>query len=607
MISNMLLEDDRRMAARPVLPDPRTGDPDDPARVAVLAPGSGGSRVFVPRTMVEDPLYPAAMGTESTWQRLRCAHDFEYWAATCASIKDKSSSQQIPFVLNRPQRRLLAVLEADRRAGRPIRVIILKARQWGCSTLVQLYMAWMQICIHRNWHSAICAQVKDAASTIRGMYSRLLANYPEHMWAEDEKPKFRPFEKSQNVSEVAGRGCHVTVSSIENYDALRGSDIAMAHLTEVAFWRNSPQRSADDLISAVEGSVALIPDSLVAMESTANGVGNFFHSEWLRARDGSSGKRAVFVPWYEIDIYRLAPPDREAFAASLSEYEMNLFEHHGCTLDQIYWYRSKRRSYRSARQMMAEYPTDDLEAFCATGAGVFDQHAAEALRSDCREPQTGEVEHGRWVARHDGRTALWQLPDPEGEYVAAVDVGGRSEKADWSVIAVMRVDTPRPEIVAQWRGHTDYDILASRAAALGSFYRDAYLIVESNTLETAEAGRGLAVLDHLAESYPNLYRRTTFDTVGQSESSRIGFHTNRATKEVIITDLIAAVRDGTYVERDSAAVNEMLSYEQTPSGSYAARIGSHDDILMTRALALHAAKTAPPPSRRITHGYIAPW
>ena len=68
------------------------------------------------------------------------------------------------------------------------------------------------------------------------MYSKLIENYPAELWDGDEPPKFRPYERSSNVREIAGRGCRVTVSSIENQDAIRGADFALAHLSETAFW-----------------------------------------------------------------------------------------------------------------------------------------------------------------------------------------------------------------------------------------------------------------------------------------------------------------------------------------------------------------------------------
>ncbi len=595
-VEEMLREDERRRAARPRPYDPVRGNAADPDRVEVHTPVDGLPVALVPRSMVDDPGYGLTTADATAWQRLRCRHDFEYWCAICATIKDKTTGRMVRFHLNAPQRRVAAVLERQRRAGRPLRLMLLKARQWGGSTLVQTYMAWIQSCHCCNWHSLICSQVKDTSSGIRGMYATLLDNYPRELWEGDEEPRFRPFERSSNVREIAGRGCRVTVSSIENQDAVRGADFAMAHLSETAFWRETPGHTPQDTIRAICGSVALIPLSLIVMESTANGPGNYFHTEWLRCRKGEGDKEAVFVPWYEIEIYRLEPLDRRALVESLSPYEQMLWDDCGCALDQIYWYRCKRREYPSDDKMMAEFPTTDDEAFAATASAVFARKAVEALRQHCREGRRGMVQAGKWYDDESANTVVWELPQPGGAYVAAVDIGGRWSGADYSVVAVMRIDGEHPEMVAQWRGHIDHDILGNIARDLAAFYNTALLVIESNTLESG-SGAGMFILNRLAEDYPNLYRRRAFDSYNNCETERVGFHTNRQTKEMIITGLIAAVRAGQYVERDTMACDELLTYEQRPDGSYAAKTGCHDDILMSRAIALHAAKTLEPTAR----------
>ena len=397
--AGILAEDARRREARAAAEggyDPVEGRGCCGPRELVDTPVEGLPRAFVPRAMTADPSYGSVRHDTAGWRRLRCRHDFEYWCAACVCIKHKTLGHDVPFVLNAPQRRVAAMLEADRRAGRPMRMIMLKARQWGGSTLVQMYMAWIQSCVRRNWHSLICAHVKDTAASIRGMYTKMLAAYPSELWDGDEPPRFRPFERSINVREIAGRGCRVTIGSAENQEAVRGADYSMAHLSETAFWPATPRNSPADFIRAVCGAIALIPDSLIVMESTANGVGSYFHSEWLRCKAGDGDKHAVFVAWHEIEIYRLQPPDPEGLAASMNAYERMLWDA-GLCLDQIYWYRRKRAEYADAAQMMAEFPTTDTEAFLNTGRGVFAPEAVERLRADCTvEPRRGETDGHRF-------------------------------------------------------------------------------------------------------------------------------------------------------------------------------------------------------------------
>ncbi len=551
-----------------------------------------GNRVMVPEAMVADvSLAPVADFTE--WERIRCRYDFEFWCARCVKIRHKTTGAEVSFVLNYPQRRVVEVLEADRLKDKPMRLIMLKARQWGGSTLVQCYMAWIQSCLRLNWNSLICAHVKDTASSIRGMYDNMLRNYPEDLWLGEGEPRFRPYQRSENIMLIEGRGCRVTVASAERQDSVRGGDFSMAHLSETAFWGDSTRRQPDAFIRAIVSSIPLEPLTLVAMESTANGVGNFFHREWVRSVEGTGDKHPIFVPWYEIEIYRMKVTNPERLWSEMTEYERGLWDR-GLTLEMINWYHHRAREFSSLDQMHAEFPTTAEEAFINTGASVFDVSLVNKLRHDCRTPEfVGELT-SVGVFREDrlGRLKVWSRPEEGAVYVASVDVGGRSAGADYSVIAVMRVsDGDRPhEIVAQWRGHIDHDLLARRAMMLAATYNDAFLIVESNTLETEnDATSPLSVLNILADNYANLYRRQTFDTMSGAESFRVGFHTNRSTKPLLIDLLISSLRDMAWVERDSDACDELSTYCQLSNGSYAAKLGFHDDILMTRALALHAA------------------
>lgn len=613
-LQQVLAENARRNALLPENApyDPERGIGCHGDRVPVSAPFQDYTRAYVPRSMTEDPEYAVAQSPQA-WIRLRCRHDFEFWCRRCVTITYKGEGREGPFILNIAQRQVLAVLEEDRLAGRPLRIIILKARQWGGSTLVQMYMAWIQAVLRRNWNSLICAHLKDTAATIRGMYSRMLAGCPPEYWHADEPPAFRPYERSANIREIAGRACRVTVTSAESQDSIRGADIAMAHLSEVAFYPFSPKRSPEDLLRAVMGSIAYEPLTLVAIESTANGVGNFFHREWLRAQAGQSDKHAIFIPWHRIEKYRLpvSEADAQALWTSMSPYERNLWDS-GLTLEMIHWHRMNSRAYPSADCFHAEYPTTPAEAFALSGAAVFAPQKIERLRQDVKDPVfTGEITAAATLAEDPkGDLQIWEDPAPATHYVAAVDIGGRSPASDFSVISVL-TRSKHPRVVAQWRGHIDHDLLADKAMQIGHLYNTALLVVESNSLESENPGAGadfsLPVLERLIRSYPSLYRRQSVDTYTGTITNRVGFHTNRRTKPLLITHLISAVREGTYTERSAMACDELMTYAQMPNGAYAARPGCHDDILMSRAMAIYVIGTEPlpiapgtlPPPRRI--------
>lgn len=589
-MQNIIEENSRRKSSFKDPYNPLTGSFCCGDRVTVKTPVADYPQAMVPKSMVSDPDYDLCRDSLS-WQRLRCVHDFEFWAIRCAKIYDKTTRAIVPFRLNRAQRRVLSILEAQRLASKPLRLIVLKARQWGCSTLMQMYMAWIQLCHRRNWNSLICAHVRDSSANIRGMYKLLLENYPKELLpdlpdgSEAPAPKLLPFENSQNIREIAGRGCRVTIASAESQDSMRGADIAMAHLSEVAFWPSTVRHSPEAAVQAIAGSVSMAPCSFLVMESTANGIGNFFHSEWLRCSEGRGDKTPVFVPWYEIEIYRMPVDDPEALWNSLDDYERNLWDL-GLSLEQIAWYHNKRLAYSSRAQMQAEFPTSADEAFANSGNNVFASDDVARLRRGCRRPAfRGTVTDSLSAVPGPESSPYceWEAPAYGQRYIVTVDIGGRSPASDFSVIAVLTAD-PRPEVVAQWRGHIDHDLLASTAAAIAGRYNHALLVVESNTLETEAydaTDPSEFILNRLTQIYDNVYWRET------DSGYRVGFHMNRTTKSTVVAELIAAVRDSSYIERDSLACDELAVFRLEPGGSYSAPPGAHDDILITRAIALH--------------------
>ena len=208
--------------------------------------------------------------------------------------------------------------------------------------------------------------------------------------------------------------------------------------------------------------------------------------------------------------------------------------------------------------------------------------------------------------RKDGQGLLWiwALPeiDPDevvtDRYLAVVDIGGRSNKADWSVITVFdrlfMAEGGKPVVVAQWYGHIDIDLLAWKAGQIAAFFDNALLVIESNTLETHDKERQVDgdqsqfVLNQLGGVYPNLYARSSpEDSIVEGKPVKYGFHTNINTKPMIISTLIKVVRETSYVERDKRCLDEYITYEKKQNGSFGAIKGKHDDLLMTRAIGLH--------------------
>lgn len=584
-----------------------------------------------------DILYEYRDAIIEQFVRIRIKYDFAFWAATLVYIKRKGGGDDCLFRLNRPQRRLVARLEKMRKAGKPIRLILLKARQWGGSTCIQLYMAWLQLVHEVGLNSLIIALQNKVSDEIKDMFDKMISLYPVRLLHEmgdaysENEPKLVGVGKSGDIHRVPQRKCKIKIGSMQRPDSCRGGDYNLVHLSEVGLWKTTEGKSPEDVVRGATSGVLLRPLTMIVYESTANGVGNFFYDEYQAAVTGKSQFEPMFVAWYEIEQYEMefeTARRREEFARWLWEnrkredaesdreepgkYLWWLWEK-GATLEAINWYIVERKKYTDHGDMASEFPSDDDEAFTFSGRKVFEKEDVEQFKAGCRPPKWrgeiyGRADEGataleglRFRKEENGQLYMWHDVEKDDEttrvidrYLVVVDVcKGHTKNADYADILVLdrlpMIDGEGPVVCAEWHGHIDMDKLAWKAAQVAAYYNNALLVIESNTLETNKtAGEAEYILTLIADVYSNLYaRKQSAEDIQAKIPKKYGFHTNTLTKKVVIYNLKVAVREHLYVEREKDCLNEYLTYIETENGGYEAKEGCHDDRLMTRAIGLH--------------------
>ena len=555
---------------------------------------------------------------------LRIKHDFEYWARTMTTISDKGKGRDTAFILNRPQRIYLKAMEELRIAGKPIDIILCKARQWGGSTLTQLYMLWIQLVHKQNWNSVICGDIEKQSSIVAGMLAKVISRYPQ--WASGgKKLTTTPYQGAQKTRVISWSNSRYSLGSAQKPDSLRSEDISMAHLTEVGLWKATQGKKPEDLVQSIFGSIAAGPYTMKVIESTAKGVGNYFHRTWIDATEHRNNFTPVFIPWFSIDLYskQLNEEDYAPFVESLDEYERHLFEL-GATLEAIAWYRDKRREMPDEWRLFSEFPSTAAEAFQSSGRRVFRIPYVNNARRDCLPPTfIGDIKESTEKGKpstvfeplapgeknNENALSVWLMPEKEDtlrdRYIVAVDVGGTSDKADYSCILVAdriaMLEGGVPEIAACWHGHIEHDQLAWKAVEIARAYNNALLVIEANTLETegTEGNNFEYILNEIADKYSNLYCRTSQIEIKQGRPRRWGFHTNSSTKPMVINFLIKALRDGLYIERCLQTTYELDLYEFKENGKETGAIeGNHDDRVMATAILVWVCYNHPLPQRQ---------
>lgn len=533
----------------------------------------------------------------------RCKYDFEYWAATQAHIKDKETGDDVLFRLNRPQRKVLREVMDDINNNRAMRLTVLKSRQWGSSTFFQVFMLWIQTFWQTGWSSVVCADLKDKAKHIRGMFSYLARRHSDVI----AKITLQPYQQSQEHKTYVERDCMIGVGSVENPLAFNAYSFFMAQLSEIGLWKKTPLTNPKELVQSISSVVPNLPFTLIAKESTARGVGTLFHDEWIKAESGINGYKAIFVPWFEDERNVLPIENPEKFIRTMTPEDWERWEK-GATLEGIYWYNEHKRKENFDDVTMGEnFPTDPQEAFMSSGRRAFRAADVNRARKTCCDPIfVGDVYGASMKGKEalkgitleekpNGELRVWIFPPKEpivsNRFAIAVDIGGRTAGADWSVIKVFdrmyQHEGGVPEVAAVWVGHGDQDHVAWKAAQLGMLYNKALVAVEVNSLDADEDSEGdhaMTVLDEISEDYDNLYARVDPEKVRLGAPVLYGFHNNKKTRPMIIDALNAGLRDQGYIERDTRACDEMDWFVMSSKGKYEAQEGKNDDHVVTTAI-----------------------
>lgn len=268
--------------------------------------------------------------------------DFQHYAEKCLLIRSKSG--HCPFILNKAQRKIHELVEQQKRATGKVRAIILKGRQQGCSTYIEGRFYWLVT--HTPGHRAfILTHDNDATNNLFEMAQRFHENCPKVI-----RPKVEASNAKELVFSSIDSGYKLGTAG--NKSVGRSSTIQLLHGSEVSFWPNATEH-AKGILQAVPN----LRGTEIFIESTANGVGNWFHEQWQLSIKGESEYIPIFIPWYWQDEYCM--PINKDF--ELTEDEINLKNLYGLNDEQINWRRCKIMENSAGdsdgvKAFMQEYP-----------------------------------------------------------------------------------------------------------------------------------------------------------------------------------------------------------------------------------------------------------
>ena len=492
----------------------------------------------------------------------------------CLKIKTKSGTV-VPFRLNDAQRKLYAVAKRQQDAGKPVRLIILKARQLGFSTLTE-GLIFHACATRKNVNALIVAHREDATANLFRMsklfYDELPAPVKPMLRASNaQELVFENPSKLRSEREARpGLRSRIRCATAGGRGIGRSDTLQCVHLSEYAFWPDGADGKASTLAGILQ-AVPSLPGTMVVIESTANGFEDF-KERWDAAVAGENDFEPVFFAWFENPDYSMpVVPGTE-----WTPEERELRDAYRLTDEQLQWRRwcIANNCGGSLDMFRQEYPASPGEAFLHSGTGVFDNEQIVLRLERLPEPAgRGEFADGEWTESETGAITLYELPEEGVPYVLGGDTAG--EGSDYFTAIV--IDNVTGRIAAKLRQKYSEPEYVRQIYALGRFYNDALVAIETNFST-------YPVMKLQEMEYTNQYSREREDTYTRQMRKSYGFRTDRQSRPRAIANLVEVFSSHPEWFTDRELLEEMLTFCYNEDHRPEALAGKHDDLVMGAAI-----------------------
>lgn len=495
-------------------------------------------------------------------------------------IRDKKQ-RLVPLEFKPAQNELYDIIREEHGKG-PVRIVILKGRQMGCSTMIE-GVFFADSATTKNADTLIMAHDDEATRHLFEMNKLFYDELPEPV---------KPMLSASNAQELVfenptkdkaeklkapGLRSRIRCVTAGSKGAGRSFTFRNVHGSECAFWPNFLRTHV-----AIMQAVPNEPDTCVIYETTANGIGEF-KDFWDDAKAGKNGFRAVFLAWYKDPDYRMdVQPGTE-----WTEYETEMMERLGLTPEQMAWRRwcIATNCGNDEALFRQEYPSTPEEAFLTTGRPFFDNERIGLMAATAPEPirigwfeyteaPNGKPERIEWHEdRSKGFIRIWQEPEPGMPYVIGADSAGDGTDR----FTVCGIDNATGLQVVEYENPVSERLFARQLWCIGEYFNRALIALEINYGSYAET-----MLEDWG--YPNLYQRQRLDTISREYAKAYGWKTDQTTRQLAIGTLRTVMTEAPETIRSRWLLEQMLLFQFNAHGRPEAVSGEHDDLVMAAAI-----------------------
>lgn len=463
--------------------------------------------------------------------------------------------ETVDFIL-KPQQRLL-----DEQFSR--RNIIPKGRQ-GAGVSSYMVARYTAKCLaEQNRRCVVVSHESDATSRLLAKARFILNNL---------KGDLHPVLGTDNMKAITfpKTNSSLWIGTAGSRSFGRGDNISDLHLSEAAFYDNAEEFTKGIFPAAEHGEITV--------ESTGNGVGNWYHRQCVRAREGR-GFKLFFFPSHEMSENTIQfdnEIERDAFLRNLDPETEELNLHgRGLPAEFLKWRRERLQVdfEGDLRTFHQEHPITFDECFQSTGFSFFQK--------------VNYAPTNEWQRVSRELHLLKDHPKPGLSYAIGGDVGGGVGR-DNSVAQIICLEPF--EQVGEWvSAHREPHEFGRVLIDLGRQFNHAYINVERNN-------HGIATLGVMVGDYPLhlIHRGSRGAEATQhilSKLSHYGTLTTEASRGILIGTARRLVANDCIIHSEMLR-SEMGTFVENEKGKIEADEGCLDDRVMALAMVLVVVEKA---------------
>lgn len=414
--------------------------------------------------------------------------------------------------------------------------VVLKSRQLGISTLIAGYSLWLML-FQTDKNVLVIATKQDTAKNlvtkVRVMYDNL-PSWLKTTVIEDNKLSLK-FKNGSQIKAVSAAS-----------DSARSEALSLLVIDEAAFINGIDEIWASAQQTLATGGQAII-------NSTPNGVGNFYHKKWIEAKLGENGFHPVYLPW------QVHPERNQAWRDRQDQLLGPVLAKQECDCD-----------------------------FLSSGTSVVDGNTIEWYNQTyVMDPiEKRGIEDSLWI---------WDYPVNDKSYMIVADVA-RGDGRDYSAFHIIEIESVTQ--VAEYRGKLDTKSYGNLLVSLATEYNDALLVVENATIGWAvlqqiiDRGYGNLYYSYKDDGYidPTVHIPKGYDTKTKAEMVP-GFSMTSKSRPLVISKLEMYCRERVPIIKSARLIEELFVFIWKGNRAEA-QSGYNDDLVMSFATGLWVRDTA---------------